>query len=147
MNAVAIPEEKTPVTVVVEVQGMRWSDVLAVRFTDAGQVKDLLCLAKWLRQQEDRFPRERVGCCLSPYALSATVDLPAACNWTVFEPYEPGDIPDGGTILRGPVIEPDAAEDSWSTGFTVRSDGYLIITGEHSAWVEIDLAAIWGQLR
>ena len=147
MNAVTIPEVNAPVTVVVEVQGMQWSDVLAVRFTDAGQVEDLLRLAKWLRQQEDRFPRERVGCCLSPYALSATVDLPAACNWTVFEPYEPGDIPDGGTILRGPVTEPAVTEDNWSTDFTVRSDGYLIITGERSAWVEIDLAAIWWQLQ
>lgn len=147
MNAVTIPEVNAPVTVVVEVQGMQWSDVLAVRFTDAGQVEDLLRLAKWLRQQENGVPREWVGCCLPPYELSATVNLPAVRNWTVFEEYEPGDIPDGGTILRGPVIEPDAAEDSWSTGFTVRSDGYLIITGEHSAWVEIDLAAIWGQLR
>jgi hypothetical protein len=136
-----------PVTVVTPLTGVPWGDVLAVQFDSSGQVFDLLRAAQWLERQEAEAPRGVAGVALG--SLSADVILSGARYWIVTDPaVQPEDLPDGGTVLRPAPVEPDDPAVSWGIdGLTVRADAMLVFAGDGSAWAEIDLAAVWEQVR
>lgn len=139
---------KPPVIVVTQLNGIPYSDPLAVRLAGAGQVAALLRVAETLARQELAHGGGDALAGVLVYALSATVELTGARCWPVFDAaVEPDEIPDGGAILHPAPAEPDEAAGNWAADLELRSNGVLSITGSGDVWAEIDLYNLWEQLR
>lgn len=145
MTTIAIPEMDTPVTIVTQLQGLHWPDLLAVRLACTEHVERLIQVAQWVREQATESGQWPDGMRVS--MLTAVVEVPLARVW----PLTGGggeDFPEDGVVtcaIGNPPLDPS---DGWPTPlFRVREDGLLDVEGDGAEWGQIDLYSVREQLR
>ena len=143
-DAVAIPGQTAEtITIVTQMRGAMWGELLAVRLADAGQVDQLLEIGAWLERAVAGAPHgPRI------LGLSALVDLPGTCAWRIPDPpWDWEDLPDGGLVVTAEAVEPPVADNAWGDTFRVYAGGELDIEEGGDAWAWVNLNAIREALR
>lgn len=142
---ITIPTQDAPVTIVTQLQGLRWPNLLAIQFACAEHVERLIQVAQWVRVQATESGQWPDGMRVS--MLAAVVEVPQARVW----PLAGGggeDFPEDGVVtwaIGGPPADPS---DGWPTPlFRVQEDGLLDVEGDGAEWGQIDLYSIREQLR
>ena len=145
MSAIAVSEEKPPLTIITCIMGSHRRDILAVRLAGCDHLERLIQLSQWLQTKATEIGQWPDGTGIS--MLTAVANIPQACVWRL-DGFDSDDWPEDGIVAAIPPRPPDDPADYWPTPlFRVRDDGMLDIEGDGAEWGQVDLYLVRSQLQ